>query len=96
MGIIVRSSHCYHLRFLPNSTRHFFRDKIALFSTVILFPGYFFLFVFGSLSKGNGDDVDQRKWHSSNQSITSYAKTSERRVYAVLKVFEIDPKIATR
>jgi ABC-2 type transport system permease protein len=72
------------------NTRRFFRDKLAIFFTV-LFP-LIFLFVFGFINKGNGDV--SFKVAVINQSDTTFAKEYVRNLDKQ-KVFEVDDEVRT-
>jgi ABC-2 type transport system permease protein len=78
------------LIFTKLSTRRFFRDRLALFFG-ILFP-LIFLFIFGSLSSGNGSP----KFNVAilNDSQSSFSKTFSNQLSSG-KVFKVDKTITT-
>jgi ABC-2 type transport system permease protein len=77
--------------FTKINTRRFFRDKLAIFFT-ILFP-LIFLFVFGFINKSSGGDVSF-KVAVINQSDSSFAKEFVRDM-GKQKVFDISKDITT-
>jgi ABC-2 type transport system permease protein len=76
--------------FTKLSTRRFFRDRLALFFT-ILFP-LIFLFVFGSLSKGNGNVTFNVA--VINESNSSFATTFVKQIDSN-STFKVDKSITT-
>jgi len=76
--------------FTKLSTRRFFRDRLALFFG-ILFP-LIFLFVFGSISKG--DSAPSFKVAVINQSQTAFAKTFDHQL-TTSKVLKVDQTLTT-
>ncbi|MDB5175709.1 MAG: type transporter [Candidatus Saccharibacteria bacterium] len=77
--------------FTKINTRRFFRDKLAIFFG-ILFP-LIFLFVFGGLSGGGGNDLTF-KVAVINQSDSSFSKSFVKQL-AKNKVYKIDDQITT-
>jgi ABC-2 type transport system permease protein len=75
--------------FVKLSTRRFFRDRVALFFTII-FP-LIFLFVFGSINSGDNSDISF-KVAVVNQSDSSFAKGYSDNL-SKEKVFKVDPNI---
>lgn len=73
------------------NTKRFFRDKLAIFFT-ILFP-LIFLFVFGSFSSSNSGNVSF-KVAVINQSKTEVAKQFDQQI-TKSKVFKVNPSITT-
>jgi ABC-2 type transport system permease protein len=78
------------LIFTKLSTKRFFRDKLALFFTII-FP-LIFLFVFGSLSKGGGN-VSFRV-AVINESSSQYSKAFVQKISSQ-KVYKVDKTVTT-
>ena len=76
--------------FVRINTKRFFRDKLAIFFTII-FP-LIFLFVFGSLNSGSGD-VSFRV-AIINQSDSQIAKNFTEE-FKKNKIFKVDQKVAT-
>lgn len=77
--------------FARSSTRRFFRDRLALFFTVV-FP-LIFLFVFGSLNSGSGSNVSFNVAiinHSTSQFASDFVKQSEDS-----KVLKVNKDITT-
>jgi ABC-2 type transport system permease protein len=77
------------LTFVKLSTKRFFRDRLALFFTII-FP-LIFLFVFGSINSGGNNDVSF-KVGVVNESSSSFAKDYVNKL-GQDKVFKVDSKI---
>lgn len=77
--------------FTKLNTRRFFRDKVALFFTII-FP-LIFLFIFGSINSGGNNDVSF-KVGVVNQSQSQFAKEYVANL-SKDKVFEVDKEINT-
>jgi ABC-2 type transport system permease protein len=75
--------------FAKLNTRRFFRDRLALFFG-ILFP-LIFLFVFGSISRGNSVSFHVALL---NNSSSSFAKQFVSQIKAN-KIFKIDPSVTT-
>lgn len=78
------------LTFVRINTRRFFRDRLAIFFSVV-FP-LIFLFVFGSLNSGNSD-VSFRV-ALINNSDTSFAKTFVKQSKDS-KILKVDPDVTT-
>ncbi len=76
------------LTFTKLSTRRFFRDRLAIFFS-ILFP-LIFLFVFGSISKGNGSPTFNVALF--NESNTPFAKQFAGEIEKS-KVFKVNQKV---
>jgi ABC-2 type transport system permease protein len=72
------------------NTKRFFRDKLAIFFTVV-FP-LIFLFVFGGLNSGSSD-VSFRV-ALINDSVTSFAKDFEKQSRDS-KILKVDPEVST-
>ncbi len=77
--------------FTKLNTRRFFRDRLAIFFG-ILFP-LIFLFIFGSLSGGNGKNVTFRV-AVLNESQSAFAQQFTGQLKAS-KTFKVDPNVGT-
>lgn len=77
--------------FVRISTRRFFRDRLALFFTII-FP-LIFLFIFGSINSGDNSGI-KFKVALINQSQTEYSKEFTKQLEDT-KLFEINKQVNT-